>query len=216
MITKKANDYCSESPTKIEGYLDALNDSSCVWRIYHRNENTQLGHICGGLLRGLGLWFNRPANELKFVRGDEMAKIHNRGDKKLALNGKHTGPALHFLMYLRGKDAFPDITIEDVENMSKALSRLRTIHKQIKANCHSPCSCAYKYFGAKGIKMYEPWREDSDKFCEWALSNGYYYSERKRELRIERKEKSGDFIPDNLVVVRYTYDSTGRYVGEVL
>ncbi len=71
MITKFAEAYCSESPVMIEGYKEAVNDHTQVWRLYHKNEIlTSLGEVSKAILNRLGLWLNRPASELAFMTKD--------------------------------------------------------------------------------------------------------------------------------------------------
>ena len=64
--------------------------------------------------------------------------------------------------------------------------------KGIKQRCYNPrCGC-YKYYGARGIRMCDEWRNDYTAFRDWALSNGY-----KEALQIDRIDNDGNYEPSN-------------------
>lgn len=71
------------------------------------------------------------------------------------------------------------------------LNTIGGIHYDIMRRCYNENSIAYKDYGAKGIKVYEPWH-DRETFRKWMLENGY-----KKGLRINRKDSSKDYTPDN-------------------
>jgi hypothetical protein len=62
----------------------------------------------------------------------------------------------------------------------------------IKARCNNKNSNDYKYYGAKGIKICDEWLNYPDKFCKWAISNGY-----SDELTIDRINNSLGYNADN-------------------
>ena len=39
--------------------------------------------------------------------------------------------------------------------------------------CYEPERKAYKYYGARGIKVCDEWLNDFMNFYNWAISNGY-------------------------------------------
>lgn len=71
------------------------------------------------------------------------------------------------------------------------LNRIGGIHYEMMRRCYNEKSIAYKDYGAKGIKVYEPWH-DRETFRQWALENGYI-----KGLRLNRKDTSKDYTPDN-------------------
>lgn len=71
------------------------------------------------------------------------------------------------------------------------LNSIGGIHYEMMRRCYNPNSIAYKDYGAKGIKVYEPWH-NRETFRKWMLENGY-----KKGLRINRKDSAKDYTPDN-------------------
>jgi hypothetical protein len=70
----------------------------------------------------------------------------------------------------------------------------------MNARCENPNAQDYPWYGAKGIKVCEEWRNDSDKFVLWALKNGYRYNpelSKGEQLSIDRKDPSKDYCPEN-------------------
>lgn len=63
----------------------------------------------------------------------------------------------------------------------------------IKQRCSNSNNKAYKYYGAKGIKVCEEWSEFI-LFRDWCESNGY-----EKGLHLHRTDPLGDYGPDNCV-----------------
>jgi len=61
----------------------------------------------------------------------------------------------------------------------------------MKTRCENPNSTAYKWYGAKGVKVCPEWK-DFAVFRDWAMSHGY-----KQGLTIDRIDPDGDYCPDN-------------------
>ena len=68
----------------------------------------------------------------------------------------------------------------------KALSN---VFAQMRYRCNNPNCKAYKWYGAKGIKV--KWNSSKD-FIDWALSNGY-----REGLTIDRIDTTGNYEPSN-------------------
>lgn len=49
----------------------------------------------------------------------------------------------------------------------------------------------------KNIKMCDEWRNDFNKFKEWALENGYDYSKNSNEQTIDRIDNDKGYYPEN-------------------
>lgn len=62
----------------------------------------------------------------------------------------------------------------------------------IKDRCYNKKNKSYKYYGERGITMFDEWKNDFHKFYEWAINNGY-----KEELTIDRIDVNGDYEPSN-------------------
>ena len=61
--------------------------------------------------------------------------------------------------------------------------------------CYDKRQNAYKYYGARGIKVCDEWLNPTtghDNFIIWALNNGY-----RDDLTIDRIDVDGDYCPEN-------------------
>jgi hypothetical protein len=70
--------------------------------------------------------------------------------------------------------------------------RLRSIYNHIKYRCYNPKSDHYSAYGALGITMCDSWKNDFEKFKEFALKSGY-----RAELTIDRIDNNKGYSPDN-------------------
>ena len=66
------------------------------------------------------------------------------------------------------------------------------IWQQRKLACESPRHPSWKHYGAKGVKMHEPWSQDFALFLQ-------DIGEPPPGMRLTRKDQSGDFVPGNVV-----------------
>lgn len=82
MISKNAVKYCCEPLELVENYKEAV-ESSALWHCHHRKE-TETG-MSREKLKQDGLYYNRPASELIFLKHGEHIKLHNTGES----NGMH-------------------------------------------------------------------------------------------------------------------------------
>ena len=71
-------------------------------------------------------------------------------------------------------------------------SKLHGVWRAMKARCNNPNSCAYRYYGARGIEVCEEWSKSYKDFYEWAINNGY-----KEGLTIDRIDVNGNYCPEN-------------------
>jgi DNA-directed RNA polymerase subunit RPC12/RpoP len=62
----------------------------------------------------------------------------------------------------------------------------------MKQRCYDSNVESFKYYGARGIKICEEWKNSYQSFKEWALSNGY-----EEHLSIDRINNDGDYEPSN-------------------
>lgn len=119
--------YCKDY-TKIENYEEAINDKVQIWHCHHRLET----HFSDGTLRprnarllmkelkALDMYYNRPPEELIFMKQVEHLKLHSKGNssnkgKKLPEETKRKMSKAH-----RGKKR-PPLSKEWKQNMSKAM-----------------------------------------------------------------------------------------------
>ena len=71
-------------------------------------------------------------------------------------------------------------------------SRLYSIWKGIKGRCLNKNLKAYHYYGGRGIKICDEWKNDFASFRDWALQNGY-----SKNLTIDRIDVNGNYEPSN-------------------
>lgn len=76
--------------------------------------------------------------------------------------------------------------------MSPERKRLYIIFSGMKGRCYKPNYSSYVYYGAKGIKICDEWRDNFDSFVEWAMTHGY-----TNDLSIDRIDSNKDYCPDN-------------------
>ena len=83
MIAKSAKYFCSEDISLIENYEEAVNDPN-TWHCHHRLELDDEGHRLNtrNELKEKGLYFNRPASELIFLKASDHMKLHMSEEQK--------------------------------------------------------------------------------------------------------------------------------------
>lgn len=73
-----------------------------------------------------------------------------------------------------------------------AYTRIHKIWHGIKQRCLNKNNNRFKYYGARGIKICDEWKNDFVSFLNWANSSGY-----SDDLTIDRIDVNGDYCPDN-------------------
>jgi hypothetical protein len=58
--------------------------------------------------------------------------------------------------------------------------------------CYNKNSRGYRWYGNRGIKVCEKWKNDSSEFIKWALKNGW-----NEKLTIDRIDSDGHYEPKN-------------------
>ncbi len=74
-------------------------------------------------------------------------------------------------------------------------TRLNRIWNNMKQRCINPNHNAYKYYGARGIKVCDEWIDKENgfiNFYNWAMQNGY-----QEHLTIDRINVNKNYEPDN-------------------
>lgn len=64
--------------------------------------------------------------------------------------------------------------------------------KDMIRRCYNSESEDYRYYGARGIKVCDEWKNNYEVFEKWALENGY-----QKGLTIDKIDNDGDYKPDN-------------------
>lgn len=84
------------------------------------------------------------------------------------------------------------ITKYTKEGQSTLNQRLYAIYDKMKQRCYNKNNSAFKYYGSRGIKIYQPWLNDFMIFYNWAVNNGY-----SDNLTIDRINVNGNYEPNN-------------------
>lgn len=74
----------------------------------------------------------------------------------------------------------------------KRTCKLYSVWDGMKQRCQNPNSSAYKWYGARGIKVCEQWKNNFESFYEWAIKSGY-----KEGLQIDRIDSNKSYYPEN-------------------
>lgn len=87
----------------------------------------------------------------------------------------------------------PSCAMKDV-NKKHGLkyTRIYNIWSGIKSRCLNKNNKDYKRYGGRGIKICDEWKNDVNKFKEWAMLSGY-----KDNLTIDRIDNNYDYCPEN-------------------
>lgn len=83
---------------------------------------------------------------------------------------------------------------------------LYAVHQGMKNRCNNPKVKGFKYYGAKGVKVCDEWK-DFQTFYDWAMKHGY-----KEGLTIDRIDPGGDYCPENCEWVTRSENSRRRHL----
>lgn len=97
------------------------------------------------------------------------------------------------------------LKIEKATKHGLSNSKLYRIWADMLQRCENENSPNFKYYGAKGITVFQEWHE-FENFKEWSIRNGY-----KKGLSIDREEVFGNYDPSNCRwVTREVQDNNRR------
>lgn len=97
-------------------------------------------------------------------------------------------------------------------NYQKMTNRnLQYILSGMFGRCYDTSNKAYRWYGAKGVRVCDEWIKFPEKFEEWALSNGYQIG-----LTIDRIDSNQGYYPENCRWISLKenarYKSTTRFI----
>lgn len=76
-------------------------------------------------------------------------------------------------------------------------SRLHSVWRNIKTRIYNENNKSYKYYGGRGIKMCDEWKNDFKAFRDWAMENGYDPNAKFGDCTIDRIDVNGNYEPSN-------------------
>lgn len=76
-------------------------------------------------------------------------------------------------------------------------SILRQKWRDMKKRCYNPKSNNYKYYGGRGIKVCDDWKNNFNNFYKWALENGFDYKKNRKEQSLDRIDNNKNYEPNN-------------------
>lgn len=78
------------------------------------------------------------------------------------------------------------------KHIDNGKTRLNNIYFNMKARCYNSNQWNYQYYGGRGIKVCDEWKNNYNSFYNWALENGY-----QDNLSIDRIDTNGNYEPSN-------------------
>ena len=134
----QANKYCSDDVSLIENYNEAIN-SDKQYVCHHKNGITLNKSITE--LKELGLYFNRPANELIFLEISEHKRLHmgcNNPSKNKDRSGENN--PMYGKHYKHTKESINKITVNHAKSIpcivnGNRYNSILLAYKDIKPNC---------------------------------------------------------------------------------
>lgn len=71
-------------------------------------------------------------------------------------------------------------------------TRIDNIYKSMISRCYNKNNSRYNRYGGRGIEVCLEWKNNKNKFFEWAMNNGY-----SNEFTIDRINTNGNYEPTN-------------------
>ena len=174
---RKFEKYCKDYEN-IENYEKALKDNFKGWHCHHRLQTwtsdgeRRLVNISAAELKALGMYYNRPADELIFLSESEHHSLHSKGKKSSVESNKKNSEA-H-----KGK-----------HHSEETRKKMSAAHKNISEEARKKMSDAHK--GKKHSDEAKKKIGEAAKGMRW-FNNG--------EKCIRAKECPDGFTPGRLLI----------------
>ena len=76
-------------------------------------------------------------------------------------------------------------------------TRIYSIWQAMKSRCYYEKSEIFKYYGGRGIKVCDEWKNSFISFYEWSMKNGYDENAERGQCTIDRIDVNGNYEPNN-------------------
>lgn len=96
-------------------------------------------------------------------------------------------------------------------NPTRENIRLHETYVNMITRCYNKNYKAFERYGGRGIKVCEEWKQDENKFAEWATCHGYDIA-----LTLDRIDNDGNYEPNNCRFVDRTVQANNRKTNYIL
>ena len=127
------NQYCAEDISLIENYDKAIADNKNIWVCHHRAEILPCGIFSKETLIKFGLYYNRPANELVFMKLSEHRKIHTIGSRNPFYRKQHSLAQRQKWSKERKGNKLNELQLSNFARWSKGLHYYNNGHIELRA-----------------------------------------------------------------------------------
>lgn len=86
----------------------------------------------------------------------------------------------------------------------------------MKSRCYNENVDNYKYYGGKGVKMCDEWRDSFEAFEKWAYENGYDETAGAQKCTIDRIDVLKDYEPSNCRWVNHVVQCNNQTSNVIL
>lgn len=126
MISTYANVYCSEDVSRIKNFKAALKDKKRKWVCFHRNHISGVGYMTRKALISAGLWLDRPARELIFLKRED-AEMLEREVEITKSNAYWNGVVAKFWTKLNPNSLLVSLDEKTYNEYKRSIQRLRIL-----------------------------------------------------------------------------------------
>lgn len=95
-------------------------------------------------------------------------------------------------------------------------TRLYRVWASIKNRCYNEKVDNYKYYGGKGVKMCDEWKDSFEAFEKWAYENGYDETAGAQKCTIDRIDVLKDYEPSNCRWVNHVVQCNNQTSNVIL